>query len=443
MRDIVVGLIIFGALPFILTRPHIGVLVWTWIGIMNPHKLGWGFAYDFPFAMIVGGLTLISLVISKEPKRLPITPITITLLLFIIWMCVTTFFAILPENAWPQWEKVMKIQLMIFITLMVMQGRERIHLLVWVTAASLAFYGVKGGIFTVLNGGQDMVLGPAGTFIEGNTSIALALVMVLPLLRYLQLNTDNKWIRHGLTFAMLLTALAIIGSYSRGAFLAGAVMAFTLWLKTRNKLLLAMVLIISMPIMLMIMPDKWFEKMGTVETYEQDNSALGRINAWHFAYNLAKDRPLVGGGFETFDRNLFKIYAPEPERFHDAHSIYFEVLGEHGFVGLTLFLIIGALSLRTARRIAKQTKDRKELQWAHDLASMLQVSIIGYAVGGAFLGLAYFDLYYILVALVVVTDQYVKKALLKTESTAPIPASPYRAAPAGLVGRMRNQSGGS
>lgn len=432
MRDIVIGLIIFGALPFILTRPSIGVLVWTWIGIMNPHRLGWGFAYDFPFAVIVGGLTLVSLVISKEPKRLPVTPITILLMLFILWMTVTTMFSFLPENAWPQWEKVVKIQTMIFITLMVMRSRERIHLLVLVTAASLAFYGIKGGIFTIVSGGQHMVLGPDGTFIEGNTTIALAMIMMLPLLRYLQLSTAQKWMRHGLTAAMLLTGIAIIGSYSRGAFLAGAVMAFTLWMRTRNKLVLTMMLIVSLPLMLMLMPDKWFDKMGTVQTYQKDNSALGRINAWHFAYNLAKDRPLTGGGFETFDRNLFLIYAPEPERFHDAHSIYFEVLGEHGFVGLALFLMIGVLSLKRAQWIIKQARHHPDLQWAADLAAMLQVSMIGYAAGGAFLGLAYFDLYYILVALVVVTGEYVKQALKEQSGQAAV-LLPRRAALSGLA----------
>jgi len=72
------------------------------------------------------------------------------------------------------------------------------------------------------------------------------------------------------------------------------------------------------------MPDAWMQRMGTIKTYEQDGSAMGRINAWHFAFNLALDRPIVGGGFETFQPDLFLKYAPEPENYHDSHSIYFE-----------------------------------------------------------------------------------------------------------------------
>ena len=138
---------------------------------------------------------------------------------------------------------------------------------------------------------------------------------------------------------------------------------------------------------------------------------MGRINAWWFAFNLAKDHPLTGGGFNTFTPRLFQIYAPEPDDFHDAHSIYFEILGEQGFVGLGLFLSLGAITLLTARRVARQARRHKQLAWAGDLASLVQVSLIGYAVGGAFLGLAYFDLYYHLIAIVVVLQAIVSRSL--------------------------------
>lgn len=54
MRDILVTALILGSLPFILRRPYIGILVWAWVSYMNPHRLTWVFAYDLPFAQIVG-----------------------------------------------------------------------------------------------------------------------------------------------------------------------------------------------------------------------------------------------------------------------------------------------------------------------------------------------------------------------------------------------------
>ena len=423
MRDILVTLVIFGLVPFILTRPWLGILVWSWIGYMNPHRLTWGFAYSFPFASVIGAATLFAWLISKEPKKIPWTPVTIVLLLFTIWMNVTTPFAFNQEAAWFQWDKVMKIMLMTFVTVSVMQSKRRIQWLVWVIALSIAFYGVKGGIFTVLTGGQHMVLGPSGSFLGTNTEVALALIMTLPLLYYLLLQVTNKWARRAFIVAMVLVGLAIIGSYSRGAFVGGAAMVVFLWLKSHKKLLVAVVMALVIPPMLMFMPAKWYERMETIETYQEDGSAMGRINAWGYAINLAKDRPLVGGGFECWTQDLFARWAPNPYQVNDAHSIYFEVLGEQGIPGLVLFLLFGLLVWRTGSWIIRTTKDRDDLKWAKDLAAMIHVSIVGYAVGGAFLGLAYFDLFYSLAALLVLTRCVVERQITTEEEATLAPAT--------------------
>ncbi|MCW5623688.1 MAG: putative O-glycosylation ligase, exosortase A system-associated [Burkholderiales bacterium] len=152
--------------------------------------------------------------------------------------------------------------------------------------------------------------------------------------------------------------------------------------------------------LLLFMPDEWWERMGTIKTYEQDESAMGRINAWWMTWNLAKDR-FFGGGFEIYDTHVFGLYAPIPEDVHAAHSIYFQVLGEHGFGGLFFYLCVWFSTWFTIRWVRKNAKARQQ-QWAVDLASMSEVSLIGYAVGGAFLSLSYFDLPYYLVVMMVV-----------------------------------------
>jgi probable O-glycosylation ligase (exosortase A-associated) len=254
-----------------------------------------------------------------------------------------------------------------------------------------------------------MIFGPEDSFIEGNNALGLALVMVIPLMRFLQLDTTKRYLKLGLTGAIGLTSLAVLASYSRGAFLAISAILVFMIMKTRQKMLFLLAVAITVPIMWGLMPEEWHERLGTIRTYEQDASAMGRINAWWFAWNVAKERPLVGGGFDAFSPDTFKDYAPNPLDFHDAHSIYFEMLGEHGFVGLGLFLLLGWLALRECGRIMREARDREDLRWAHDLGAMMQVSLIGYAVGGAFLGLAYWDLFYHLVALTVVTAEIVRR----------------------------------
>ncbi len=411
MRDLIVMLIVFGTLPYVLTRPYIGVLLYSWLSYMNPHRLTWGFAYNFPFAAISAVAVFIGLILSKEKKKLPITSVTVVWMIFVFWTCITTYFAFKPELSVIELTRSLKIQAMILVTLMVINTKERLLQLTWVIAGSFAFFGVKGGIFTIATGGSYRVWGPPGSFVEGNNELALALIMILPLIRFLHSQVDNKWLKRALIIIIILCCFSILSSYSRGAFLAGTVMVLFLWIKGNKKVITGMAITLLCVIAFAFMPQEWFERMDTISTYEQDESAMGRVNSWWFAFNLANDHPLVGGGFRTFTRDLFYIYAPIPEDHHDSHSIYFEVLAEQGYVGLLLFLLMWILTLRSGRWIIKNARNHKELKWAGDFAAMLQVSLIAYAVGGAFLGLAYFDLPYHLMAMIVITRMIVKDAI--------------------------------
>jgi probable O-glycosylation ligase (exosortase A-associated) len=420
MRDILVAIIVFGLLPLVFKRPYVGILMWVWISVMNPHTQGWGFATTFPFAALIGGVTLVSLVFTKHSKNLPFTSVTWFFIAFVMWMNVTTMFALYPEESYEQWVKVIKIMLMTFVTLMLIKTRWHIHLLVGVIVFSLGYYGVKGGVFTVATGGEDKVWGPEGTFIGGNNEIALALIMTIPLMHYLQMTSSKMWVRHSLTIAMILCALAALGSYSRGALLAIAAMGGFLWLKSHHKFRIALfVFIMALPA-IAFMPEQWGERMDTINTYEEDLSVKGRFNAWWMAYNLAKERPLLGGGFEVSMPELFWLYAPDPEDLHAAHSVYFQALGEHGFVGLGLYLLLALSTWRTGSWIIRNTGKQEEYRWAYNLATMIQVSLIGFAVGGAFLSLLYFDVPYYLMAAMVATRVLVEKELKEKAAAAAV-----------------------
>ena len=405
MRDILVTAIVFGALPFIFKRPWIGILLWCWLSYMNPHRQTWGFAYDFPFAFVTAIVTITAFVFSKEKKEMVWTRETILLLMFVGWMFITTFFAFYSDPAWVQWDKVWKIQLMVFLTAMIIKERQHLHWMIWIIALSLGYYGVKGGIFTIVHGGQFRVQGPTGTFFEGNNEMALVLAMLIPLIRYLHLQATQQWVRFGLASAMVLSGIAAIGSQSRGGLVAMAAMGLFLWLKGRHKLAMGIYMVVAVGIIHAVMPQEWYDRMNTIKTYEEDTSALGRINAWHTAFSVAKSH-ITGGGFEMFQPSTFRDYAPEPFRVHDVHSIYFEVMGEHGFIGLGLFLLLALFTWQRANQVIRLCKKDPERKWAADLAAMSQVSLVGYGAGGAFLGLAYFDLTYHLMIIVVLVAKF-------------------------------------
>jgi len=317
------------------------------------------------------------------------------------------------------WKKVMKIDFMILVALVLLNSRKHLMTLVWLLVFSLGFYGFKGGIFTIAHGGAYRVWGPEGTFIEGNNELALAIIVVIPLMRFLQLRTKARWGRFALTALMILSGIAALGTQSRGALIAILSMALVMWWRNKSKMVFGMFLVVVGIGMVALMPSTWDERMASITEYQQDGSAMGRINAWWMAWNLAKDR-FAGGGFDIYVPQIFNAYAPNPSDIHAAHSIYFQVLGEHGFIGLVLFVLIWVAVWRSAGHLRRNGPLRPESAWLADLGAMCQVSLVGYLVGGAFLSLAYFDLPYNILVLVVVARQWLENKAWEQE---PHPAS--------------------
>ena len=92
-----------------------------------------------------------------------------------------------------------------------------------------------------------------------------------------------------------------------------------------------------------------------------------------------------------------------------AHSIYFEVLGDHGFVGLALYLAILAAAWLNTFQVLNVTRTRPDLAWAHELARMLQISLVAFLVGGAALSMAYYDGVLVVFALTAALLQVVRR----------------------------------
>ena len=399
MRDFALGPIILAICGYALLHPWLGILGWTWISIMNPHAYSWRLS-SMPVAAAIAISILLGLLITKDRRNFFLARETVVLMLFMMWMCITLPFSFYFDHSYGLWSRVMKIDLMILVAMVVLYSKKHITALTWVLVVSLGFYGVKGGIFTLLTGGNHRVWGPAGSYIDGNNEIALALVMAIPLMRFLQLTTDSAWIRRGMVFSMFFCAIASIGSQSRGALLAIGAMSSVLWWRSDKKFMVAILLILAGFAVLAVMPPEWWSRMGTIGTYQEDSSANGRINSWWMAWNLAKAN-FFGGGFAIAKPELFALYAPDPSIVLAAHSIYFMVLGEHGFVGLFLFLLLWFFVWRSAGRLRKQGQKLPQTVWLAHLGGMCQVSLAGYAVGGAFLSLSYYDLPYNILILVV------------------------------------------
>lgn len=409
-RDLLMLALVILPSLYALKHPWVGAMTWTWLSLMVPHQQ-WAYAAaSWPLAAIAAGATLVGIVATRD-RQWPLFSNSLRCLLaFTLWTCITLPFSVYFDPSWDLWIRSLKIYFMLFVTVALITDRQKLEVFIWVCAFSIGFYGFKGGLFTLATAGNYRVWGPGG-FIGGNNEIAAALVMTIPLVRYLHLQAKNLWLRRGLLLWMLLMAVTALGSYSRGALLAIGAMSVFLWLKSDKKLIGAVVVSIAAVTMLAFMPDQWWDRMYTIDNYQEDGSALGRINAWTMAWNLAKDR-FFGGGFMIYRADVFLRYSPNPEAIHAAHSIYFQVLGEHGFVGLALFLMIGVFTWLDARRLSRAFPTDHPERWAGDLGRMIQVSMVGFAVGGAFLSLAYFDLPYNMMAMAAIAVRIVARQQL-------------------------------
>ncbi|MDD2725358.1 MAG: putative O-glycosylation ligase, exosortase A system-associated [Methylovulum sp.] len=414
MRDLFITFVVLAGCVYTLKKPYIGILLWSWLSYMNPHRLAYGFAYNMPFAQITALTLLVSMVLSKDTRKLPVNGLTTIWIVFVLFMGLTTVFAYFPDAAQTQYLRIVKIQFIVFLTMMLMTDLEKIRQLIWVIVLSLGYFSVKGGLFTLLTGGSYRVWGPESSFIEDNNSLAVAVLMTIPLMIYLYQSSRKSLIKKGLLVAIVLSLFTVLGSQSRGALLAIATVVAFFWLKTDKKMVSGILILIISGTMLLFLPESWFQRMDTIQTYDQDASAMGRINAWEYAFNAANHQ-LLGMGLDSWSLETFYLYAPNPKDVHAAHSIYFSVLADHGWIGLILFLSIFFMTWRKLSKIIKATSKDDNLSEINSMAKMIQVSLLAYFSGGAFLSLSYFDLPWHLASLVVLLETTV------TQQTPPNP----------------------
>jgi len=214
---ILLTILIVAALPVCVLRPWIGVLVFAWIGLMNPHRLVGGFAYTMPYAKMVAIATLAGLLVTKERYSLPRTrEVYLIAALWVTFVSSTVFVALQPEAAWEKLAEVSKILLMTGVTIVLFQDRHKLDVLLLVIALSIGYFGVTGGVWSLYTGFADRLYGPPASALGDNNDLGFALTLILPILVLLRRQFANAWIRRVLLATFALSIVAVFGTYSRG-----------------------------------------------------------------------------------------------------------------------------------------------------------------------------------------------------------------------------------
>jgi putative inorganic carbon (HCO3(-)) transporter len=429
VRDYLILAIILGAVPVCFFSPYFGILMWTWVAYFNPHRFAWGRVYEFPVALLIGGATLAGLPFVKETNRRIANPQTILLFIMWCWFAITCFVASTNPmfthhmaDSKAELIRISKILLMTFLMVWLVTSKEKLRYLYLVTALSFGFFAIKGALFSWRTSGEFRVYGPPDSFIADNNALGLALNMSLPMFYFLARSEQNKWVRRILHLSFFCGIVAVLLTYSRGALLGLIVVLAMIALKSKQKVLAVFFMIVCAWGVLTFAPGKWMDRMGNFFHGNIDNSAELRLNAWHFAWVLAKDHPITGGGLKTFTPELFRRYTPELV-FAGPHSIYFQTLGEHGFVGLGLFLALLLSCLVGLRNLRRKARLLPSTQWIVPYTHMLEVGLLAFMISGAFLELAYFDLFYQVAASVGLLGILYRReiALARNVSAEPLP----------------------
>jgi len=397
MRDMLILVLLSGGCLWALRAPWIGAILWTVVSLGTPHVHFGYAAANWSVAMAVGAATLVGLLLTRDRQNPFSNAAVSATALLMVWMSISQVFAFEPDWSYTVWDRTAKIMLMLFVTIALIDTRKKLDVFIWANVAAIGFYGVKGGVFSILTGGNHIILGGGG-FIGENNALALAEIIILPLLRYLQLQQGNKWMRRGLGVAMVLIIISVFVSHSRGALLGLIAMSAYFWWKSPSKIQWAFGIVVVAVVAFIALPAEYWDRMYTMKTFDQDSSAQGRINSWWTAFHVANDR-ITGGGFVINVNWIFAKYAPNPNMLFVAHSIYFQMMGEQGYIGLFIFLSIGVLTWINASRMIRRGKADPDLKWAADLGAMIHVSMVGYAITGSFLSLALFDLPYNVMAI--------------------------------------------
>ena len=285
-----------------------------------------------------------------------------------------------------------------FLLVMVMSlanSRLRLHALILVIVISIGYFGVYGGLVGIISGGNSQFTGAPSSEISDNNHLALAIVVTIPLMNYIRMYSENKYVRMILLGSMGLSVITVLVTYSRGGFLGLSVMGAAFWWRSKHKLVSLVVIAVLVIPAFQLMPQKWWDRMDTIENAsEEDASFQSRLASWETAFNLAVANPVLGGGFSaTQSPAVYGQYKPSGDStvMRAAHSIYFQVLGDMGFVGLTIFLMIFFSGWLNSVAIIRQGNRMPGMEWAVDLSKMIQVSMAGYLVAGAALSMAYYD----------------------------------------------------
>lgn len=302
MRDLMMlgALLLFVPLSF--ANPFNAYLLWGWTAVVSPAFYLYGFMQSVRFNLIFAAIALGMLLVGRKATSKAIrnnsTVLLMTLFLLHTGMCVLFGY---PDNPFNEILGVQFFKSILFCLVMTwfVSNRLQMHAVLIMLALGLGFHGVLEGLKVITLGGAHLVIGIPTTMMSDNNHFGVGMVMVIPLLYYLQQHSLNRLAQFGYWAGMLLTVVAVLGTNSRGGMVALAIVGLWFFISSRHKFRALVVVALVSTIVFSVAPASWFERMNSIKDAGEDSSFMGRVAAWKISSAIALENPLTGGGFHS------------------------------------------------------------------------------------------------------------------------------------------------
>ncbi len=431
MRDLAFIGFLLALIGLGLKRPFLLVLAYSYVDIVAPQRLSYYLLNAVPVSMIMAGLAIGGWLLADDKKNLRFTFRQLLMLLLLLYAGATTWSADFHIEALGKWEWVWKSMIWAIFLPLTLRTRLRIEAYLLFVTLSAAAIIIVGGIKTAASGGgygvlNLMVDNNSGLY-EGSTisTVAIALIPIILWLTRFGTVYPRDWRVRLFAYALIFACLLIpVGTSARTGLICIAVLGILMLRDVRNRFGYMAVVGVALAVAVPMLPDSFTNRMNTIQTYKADTSASTRLAVWKWTWDYVGENPL-GGGFEAYKQNKVRMdlvstqtagsvevvrTAVVEDKARAYHSSYFEMLGEQGFPGLFMFLLIHAIGLIRMEVLRRRyRKSEGEEAWIAPLATALQNAQLIYLAGALFVGIAWQPVIYMLLAVQIGLDVLVSR----------------------------------
>jgi probable O-glycosylation ligase (exosortase A-associated) len=399
------------------SAPFVATLGYVWVDTFQPQNVAYILLDQFPVAMVMGIVALGGYLLLDRRSPPPLNLQTALQVTMAIWVTLTLLWAQVPDAAWVKWDWAFKTVAFAAFIPFVIRSRVQIEAFAQTYVFSLAANFVPYGLKVLISGGgygRNLGLQAGNTGLSEGGLLSTSCLMAVPLAIFLASHSEliPKFKLMPLAYWAIagLAVVTAIGTYERSALVGLVVLGIYMWTRTKHKFGFGIVLAIIACLMIYETSGAWNARVSTIGDFEQEDSAYVRILVWKWTLGFVATHPL-GGGFSSYLINHIEVPGgggnPAFEEFGRAfHSSYFEVLGEHGYPGLAMFLGLAGSTFVMLRRLAKKARPHPELQWVVGLSNALQSGLAVFLTSGAFVGLAFQPMFWYFVSMSICLKSY-------------------------------------